>query len=274
MKYINLKDTTVPALGFGTATLRGKKCEAALTYALELGYRHIDTAVMYQNEEVVGRVLAACGIARRSIFLTTKIGRGELAPETLRQSVEQSLERLQTDHVNLLLIHWPNQDIPLGETLDALAQAKENGQTQRIGVSNFPVALMKEAIEVHGADLFANQVEYHPYLSQRPVLKYCHQHDMMLTAYSPLAMGQVAKDKTLGRIAKKYGKSPAQVTLRWLIDQFCVAAIPKARGKRHAKQNFDIFDFYLSPPDVAEITALACNRRLIEMPPAPKWDVD
>ncbi len=274
MKYIDLKGMRVPSLGFGTAELRGKKCEAALTYALELGYRHIDTAQMYRNEEVVGRVLAASGIPRRNIFLTTKIGRGELAPETLRQAVEQSLERLQTDHVNLVLVHWPNPEIPLEGTMEALAQIKAEGQAQRIGVSNFPVALMKEAVEVHGADLFANQVEYHPFLSQRSVLKFCHQHDMMLTAYSPLAKGQVAKDKTISRIAKKYGKSPAQVTLRWLIDQFCVAAIPKARGKRHAKQNFEIFDFYLSAPDVAEITALACNRRLIEMPPAPKWDQD
>ena len=274
MKYIDLKGTRVPALGFGTAALRGKKCETALAYALELGYRHIDTAAMYRNEEVVGRALAASGIPRRNIFLTTKVGPTELSPEALRQSVEQSLERLQTDHVNLLLVHWPNPELPLGETLDALTAAKENGQAQRIGVSNFPVALMKEAVEVHGADLLANQVEYHPFLSQRSVLKFCHRHDMMLTAYSPLAMGQVAKDKTLGRIAKKHGKTPAQVTLRWLIDQFCVAAIPKASGKRHAKQNFEIFDFYLSAPDVAEITALACNCRLVELSFAPKWDVD
>ncbi len=272
MKYIELQGTRVPALGFGTAAMRGKKCEKALTYALELGYRHIDTAAMYRNEEVVGRVVAASGIARRNLFITTKVGPGDLAAEAFRQSVEVSLENLQTDHVNLLLVHWPNPDIPLGDTLDALSEAKEKGQAQRIGVSNFPVALMTEAIDSHGVDLFANEVEYHPFLAQRSVLKSCHQHDMMLIAYSPLAMGQVAKDKTLSRIAKKYGKSAAQITLRWLIDQFCVAAIPKASGKRHAKQNFDIFDFYLSAPDVAEITALACNRRLIELLPAPKWD--
>ncbi len=274
MKYIELNGMTVPALGFGTAAMRGKACEKAVTYALELGYRHIDTAAFYGNEEEIGRVLTASGISRGNIFLTTKVWPSDLSADTFRASVDQSLKRLQTDHVNLLLIHWPNQNIPLSETLGALAQAKEAGKTERIGVSNFPVALMNEAIDSHGADLFANQVEYHPFLSQRSVLKFCHQHNMMLTAYCPLAMGQAAKDKTLIRIAKKYGKTPAQVTLRWLIDQHCVAAIPKASGKRHAKQNFEIFDFYLSAQDVAEITALASGKRLVELTPAPKWDID
>ena len=274
MKYINLNGTTVPALGLGTAAMRGKTCEKALTYALELGYRHIDTAAFYDNEEVVGRVLTASGISRRNIFFTTKVWPSDLAADAFRASVDQSLERLQTDHINLLLIHWPNQKIPLGETLEALTQAKEAGKMQRVGVSNFPVALMTESIETHGADLFANQVEYHPFLSQRSVLKYCHQHEMMLTAYCPLAMGGVAKNRTLTRIAKKYGKTPAQITLRWLIDQHCVAAIPKASGKRHAKQNIEIFDFYLSARDVADITALASGRRLVKIRPSPKWDVD
>jgi 2,5-diketo-D-gluconate reductase B len=233
----------VPALGFGTAALRGKKYKSALTYALELGYRHIDTAAFYGNEDAVGRVIAASGIDRRNIFLTTKIWPSDLAPEAFRQSLDQSLEHLQTDHVNLLLIHWPNRDIPLGETLGAFTQAKEAGRAQRIGVSNFPVALMNEVIETHGADLFANKVEYPPFLSQRSMLKFYHQHDVIMTVYCPLEMEQAAKDKTLTRIVKRYGKTPAQVTFRSLIDQHCVAASPKASGKRHVKQNFEIFDF-------------------------------
>ncbi len=245
-----------------------------MTHALELGYRHIDTAAFYDNEEEIGRVLTASGNSCGNIFLTTKVWPSNLSADASRASVDPSLERLQTDHVTLLLIHWPNQNIPLSEILGALARAKEAGKTERVGVSNFPVALMNEAVDSHGADLFANQVEYKPFLSQRSVLKFCHQHNMMLTAYCPLAMGQVAKDKTLIRIAKKYGKTPAQVTLRWLIDQHCVAAITKARGKRHAKQNFGIFDFYLNAQDVAEITALASGKRLVELTPAPKWDID
>lgn len=272
MQYLDIKGARVPALGFGTFEITGSQCTEMVRYALEVGYRHIDTAQVYENEAEVGKALSESGIDRGDIFLTTKVWMDKLAYADVKRSTEQSLQRLNTDYVDLLLIHWPNDAVPMEESLKALAELRAEGKTRHIGVSNFTVALLKEAIEVHGADLLCNQVEYHPFLSQKPVLDYLYAQNMMLTAYSPLARGEVVKDSTLKRIGQNYGKSPAQVALRWLLQQDAVAAIPKAASQEHCRNNFQIFDFSLSDEDMAAIGKLTGNRRTIDPGWAPEWD--
>ena len=272
MKYVELKGARVPALGFGTWMLTGRHCLDMVRLALEIGYRHIDTAQAYGNEAEVGDALAGSGVDRGEVFLTTKVWMDKLADGPLQRSVEGSLRKLRTDHVDLLLIHWPSRSVPLAQTLRALGQVRDDGRARHLGVSNFPVSLLREAVETHGADLLCDQVEYHPFLSQRPLLDALRSYGMMLTAYSPLARGEVARDRTLAEIGARHGKSPAQVALRWLIEQDGVAAIPKASNERHSRDNFDIFDFELSDDDRAVIDRLPKNRRRIDPGWAPQWD--
>jgi 2,5-diketo-D-gluconate reductase B len=273
MKHIAVKGASMPALGLGTWALSGKACYEAVRAALDLGYRHIDTAEMYANAEDVGRAIRECGIPRGEIFLTTKVPPGKLRARDAKRSAEDSLRRLGLSYVDLLLVHWPSSEAPLGETLGAFAELKAAGKTRFIGVSNFNVPLLTEATERHGADLLCNQVEYHPYLSQRPVLEAVRRHGMMLTAYAPVAQGRAADDAELRAIGQKYGKSGAQVSLRWLIEQDRVAAIPKAASRAHLAANIDIFDFELDADDRARIDRLQGGRRLLD--PAgwsPDWD--
>lgn len=272
MKYLDLKGARVPALGFGTFEITGNACTRMVHYALEIGYRHVDTAQVYENEASVGKALKDSGVDREDIFLTTKVWMDKLAYSDVKRSTEDSLRKLKTDYVDLLLIHWPNENRPLAETLKALTELQAEQKTRFIGVSNFTVALLKEAVEEHGADLLCNQVEYHPFLSQKAVLDYLHAQGMMLTAYSPLARGAVLKDNTLREISEKYEKSPVQVTLRWFLQQENIAAIPKASKEAHCLANFQVFDFNLSEEDMAAIEALGGNRRMIDPDWAPQWD--
>lgn len=272
MKHLELKGARVPALGFGTFELSGPLCAEMVRYALELGYRHLDTAQVYGNEDLVGKGMRGAGVEREEIFLTTKVWMDQLAYADVKRSTEESLSRLGTEYVDLLLIHWPNPAVPLQETLRALAELREAGKTRFIGVSNFTVALLEETVNTHGADVLCNQVEYHPFLSQRPVLNWLRDHDMLLTAYSPLARGRVLDDPALQRIAGRHGKTPTQVALRWLIEQDNVAAIPKASSREHCKANFEIFDFALSEVDMEEIGRLTGSTRLIDPDWAPDWD--
>lgn len=272
MKYVDIKGSRVPALGFGTWQLNGRTCYEATRQALDLGYRHIDTAQMYGNEVEVGRAIRDSGLGRDEIFLTTKLAPGNLAATAVRRTGEESLGRLDVEYVDLLLVHWPTGEAPLGETLDALAKLKAAGRTRHIGVSNFTVKLLKEAIETHGAELCCDQVEYHPFLSQRPVLAALKSYGMMLTAYTPLGRGRVDRDPTIAAIGRKYGKSPSQVALRWLLDQDGVAAIPKAASRAHAAANLDIFDFALTTEDRAAIDALRGATRVVDPGWAPHWD--
>ncbi len=275
MEYIAAKTAKIPALGFGTWAVSGSGAFDVTRQALDLGYRHIDTAQIYGNEAEIGRAIRDSGVARDNIFLTTKVAPDKLRAAAAKRSHEESLKRLGLDYVDLLLIHWPNPDAPLGETLGALAALREAGKTRHIGVSNFSVKLLREAVEQHGADLLCNQVEYHPFLSQRAVLAAVRRYGMMLTAYAPVARGRVFKDKTLTAIGRKYGKSPAQIALRWLIEQESVAAVPKAAQRAHAAANLDIFDFALAAEDRAAIDALAEGDRLVEWwGYAPEWDRD
>jgi 2,5-diketo-D-gluconate reductase B len=275
MRYLDIKGVRVPALGFGTWAVSGEGAYATTRQALELGYRHIDTAQIYGNETEVGRAIRDSGIARGDIFLTTKVAPSNLRAAAVKRSHEESLKRLGLDFVDLLLIHWPNPDVPVGETLGALKALRDTGKTCHIGVSNFNVRLLRESVERHGADLLCNQVEYHPFLAQRAVLEATRRYGMFLTAYAPVARGRVFQDKALTEIGRKYGKSAAQVSLRWLIDQDGVAAIPKASRREHAAANIDIFDFALSAEDRTTIDALAEGDRMVEWRGySPDWDRD
>jgi diketogulonate reductase-like aldo/keto reductase len=273
MDVIAVKNVSVPALGFGTWALSGNAAYRATRMVLDLGYRHIDTAQIYGNEAEIGRAIRDSGLARDEIFLTTKIAPSNLARADVRRSHEESLRRLGLDQVDLLLIHWPNASVPLGETLEALTALRDAGKTRNIGVSNFTAALLRETIEHHGAEIVCNQVEYHPFLPQRRLIEAMRRYGLMLTAYAPVARGRVFTDKTLTAIGRKYGKSGGQVALRWLLDQDKVAAIPKAGKREHAAANLEIFDFHLSQEDRTAIDTLAEGDRMVEWGGySPKWD--
>lgn len=264
------QNVRVPALGFGTWQLEGMACRDAVADALEIGYRHIDTAQAYGNEEEVGRAIADSGIERDEIFLTTKISVSNLAPPRARTSTEESLKRLGLEYVDLLLIHWPTDEVEPERTLDVMMETQREGMTRQIGVSNFPPALLRRAID--HAPIFANQVEYHPYLGQTPLLDMCREHDIMLTAYSPIAKGKILKDADLREIGERYHKTPAQVALRWLLQQPQVTAIPKAASHEHRRANFDIFDFELTGEEMETISDLDRRHRLINPSFAPEWE--
>lgn len=274
MKVLKVNGAEIPALGFGTWRLRGMMCRDMVRFALDLGYRHIDTAAIYGNEEEVGHGIAESSVERSDIFLTTKVGPNNLKPDALKRSAEESIRRLGTGYVDLLLIHWPNIDVPLADSLDAMRGLQAEGTVRHIGVSNFPVVLLREAIEEIGAPIIANQVEYHPYLSQNHVLEYCRKAGIMLTAYCPVAEGRVNKDPDLLRIADKHDRSAAQITLRWLLDQDCVSAIPMTTSPEHCRDNLKIFDFELDAEDRAAIAAMATGTRLIDMHSGVDWDPD
>jgi 2,5-diketo-D-gluconate reductase B len=264
--------TRVPALGFGTFRMGGTECRRAVEDALAIGYRHIDTAQGYDNEEQVGAALADSRVPRDEIFLVTKLRPGNFRRKEALASTQESLRKLRTGYVDLLLLHWPNYEVPLEETLTALRELQDEGAVRRIGVSNFPSALVREASR--HARLFANQVEYHPFLSQKTLLDLAHELDYLLTAYSPIARGAVADDETLSAIGREHGKSAVQVTLRWLVQQERVAAIPKASSEGHRRSNFDVFDFELSKEEMSRIDGLARGQRLVDPAGAPGWDVD
>ena len=270
LRALEIQGTTVPKLGFGTWEILGSDCEEAVTDALEIGYRHVDTAQAYDNEAEVGKALAASGVPRRELFLTTKLWRDEYAPDRVRPSAEGSLERLQVDCVDLLLLHWPNDDVPLEQTLGALVQLREEGLILHFGVSNFPAGMLGEAVEL--APIFADQVEFHPYLGQQKLVDLAVEKDFMVTAYSPLARGKVPEDETLRAIGEAHGKTAGQVALRWLLDQPNVATIPKASSHERRVENFDVFDLELTDEDRAKIDALPKDDRVIDPGWAPDWD--
>ena len=272
MEHVTVQGVAIPALGFGTWDLRGATCVRAVHEALDVGYRHIDTARMYANEREVGRGVRDSGVDRAEVFLVTKVWPDDLAAPAVARAVEDSLRALATDYIDLLLIHWPNPSVPLAETLGAFVRAREAGRVRHIGVSNFPVAAMREAVETVGAPVICNQMEYHPFLTQKRVLAYARDKDIMLTAYCPLARGRVGRDARIARVARRHAKSAAQVVLRWLIQQDRVAAIPRSAREAHIRGNFDIFDFRLDDDEMAEIGAMAGPERLVRMSYAPDWD--
>ena len=276
MYSVEAHGARIPVLGFGTWELRDGLAVRLVEAALAIGYRHIDTAQMYENEREVGTAIRTSGIDRREIFLTTKVWPDRFRDGDLQRSVEESLERLGLDAVDLLLLHWPNPAVPLAETIAALNDARARGLTRHIGVSNFPTGLMREALRLSEAPLVTNQVEYHPFLSQNRVLRACREAGMALTAYCPLARGRVFGDPVIERIAARHRKSPAQVALRWLVQQEGVVAIPRSSKPEHARANFEIWDFSLDDREMAEISALGGPEgRIVDIAGlAPEWDVD
>lgn len=268
-KILDIKGVQTPALGVGTWQMTGDECSRSVADGLVMGYRHIDTAQMYENEVDVGRGIAESGVERDEIFLTTKLSLHNVTAEAARRTTEESLTNLRTEYVDLLLIHWPSHDVPLEETLAAMQELREEGKTRRIGVSNFPPSLLKRAREQ--ADIFCNQVEYHPFLSQNRLLRSVRDEGLLLTAYCPLARGKVMEDETIGGIARLYERSPAQIALRWLIQQD-VAAIPKASNTDHLAANLDIFDFELSQEEMRRISQLGNEERLINPDWGPAWE--
>ena len=270
LRALEIQGSTVPKLGFGTWEILGRDCEEAVSDALEIGYRHIDTAQAYDNEAEVGKALAASGIPDNELFLTTKLWRDEFHPERVRPSAEESLGRLQVDSVDLLLLHWPNDAVPLEQTLGALTNLRDEGLIKHFGVSNFPLGLLDEALAL--SPIFADQVEFHPYLDQQPLVDRAIERDFMVTAYSPLARGKVPDDPVLREIGDQYGRTAGQVALRWLLDKPNVATIPKASSHERRVENFEIFDFELSDEDRAKIDALHSGERIIDPGWAPDWN--
>ena len=263
----------IPLIGLGTWNLRGSSCVRMIEQALILGYRHVDTAEMYDNEREVGEGLRASGLARGEVFITTKIWPSHFAPRELERAAKESLTRLQLAEVDLLLLHWPNPQIPLRETLGALSQVKRMGLARHIGVSNFTVALIDEAALAE-EPLICNQVEVHPFIDQSKVIAACRRQGMATVAYSPVARGGVKSDKLLARIAKAHGKSAAQVSLRFLV-QRGIVVIPRTSRVERLSENLAIFDFVLSEAEMAEIAGLARHDvRIVDYAysGSPNWD--
>lgn len=274
MHSVEANGAAIPALGLGTWTLEGRACTELVEKALEVGYRHVDTAASYGNEEAVGAGLRAAGLPRDSVFVTTKVWWTDLAPDDLRRSAEASLKLLGLDAVDLLLIHWPNPEIPLADTVAAVNRVRADGLARHIGVSNFPTALLAQALELSEAPLVANQVESHPYLDQGKVHSACRAAGMAMVAYCPLARGgALFAEPAVAAAAQRHGKTPGQVVLRWHVQQEGVVAIPRTSRPERLAENAAIFDFALSDDEMAAISALRSKgRRICDYGFSPQWD--
>src|SRR5215212_4239913 len=254
MESQTIKGEKVPSLGLGTYRLTGDVCERTVERALAMGYRHVDTAQMYGNEAEVGRGIEDAGVNRGEIFLATKVWPNDFAHDRVVRKTRESLKKLRTGYVDLLLMHWPGDGVPLGETLGAMRELQEEGSVLHIGVSNFSPSLVEDATE--HAEIFCNQVQYHPYRNQDALLDQSQKMDYLLTAYTPLSRGGVQDDATLKEIGEAHGKTATQVALRWLVQQEKVSAIPKATGEEHLGENLDVFDFELSEEEMDRIFSL------------------
>lgn len=273
MRTVTAAGVEIPVVGLGTWKLKGRDCAVTVAGAVKAGCRHIDTAAIYDNEREVGQGLRASGVAREEVFVTTKIWRDDLAEQALPRAAEQSLERLGLDRVDLLLVHWPNSAFPLDGTMRALAAVKQRGLARAIGVSNFPSAMVDQAVALSPEPLAVDQVEYHPYLSQKRVMEALRRHDMVLTAYSPLGAGAVMHDPTIATIAKAHGATAAQVTIAWLVAQERVIAIPKSSSVARVVQNLEAAELRLTPEETARIAALARpDGRRVSIPGWVRWD--
>jgi 2,5-diketo-D-gluconate reductase B len=249
----------IPLLGLGTWDLRGKSCARMVEAALRLGYRHIDTAAMYRNEEAVGEGLRASDVPRDEVFITTKVWSSDLRARDFERSTRESVEKLRVRKVDLLLIHWPNSSVPLKETIGALCKMKRDGLAQHIGVSNFDPTLVADAVKLATEPLVNNQIELHPYNDQSKTIAASRKAGLAITAYTPIARGRVADDGLLSRIGKAQGKTAPQVCLRYLVQQDIVV-IPKTSRAERLKENAEIFDFQLTPAEMKDIAALARPR--------------
>jgi diketogulonate reductase-like aldo/keto reductase len=272
MEFVEANGATLPAIGLGTWELRGRACARLVEQALRIGYRHIDTAEIYENERAVGEGLRASGVSRGDVFITTNVWTDHLAPREFGRATKESLTRLRLSEVDLLLIHWPNARIPLADSMGALCEMKKAGLAQHIGVSNFTVALIDEAVKLATEPLVVDQVEWHPFIDQSKVRAACRRHGMAVIAYSPVAKGGIVGNDVLKRVGAAHGKTAAQVCLRFLIQEGAIV-IPRTSRTERLAENFAIFDFALSADEMDAIRALAHPRgRIVDWAGSPQWD--
>src|SRR5258708_11718716 len=272
MEHLQTQGISLPRLGLGTFRMQGDICRAAVESAVGRGYRRMDTAEMYGNEGAVGAAIAASGVARQDLHVTTKVWHENLAPDAIRRSLDASLKKLRLDHVGLYLVHWPSRNMNLPAICETLLKLKQEGRTRAIGVANFNLALLKTAVEGIKAPIACNQIEYHVMLDQSKVARYLAAKSIPLVAYAPLAQGRAASDEMLISIGRKHGASAAQVALKWLLDQDGVAAIPKASRAESRRANLDALELKLDDEDRKAIVALPKGKRLVNPAFAPVWD--
>lgn len=276
MQKVTSNGAEIPALGFGTFRIADADVRRILPLALELGFRHVDTAQIYDNESGVGAGIAASGVPRGDIFLTTKVWPVNFAPKDFVRSVEESLSKLRTDYVDLLLLHWPGgSDVPREDQIGELNRVRDRGLTRHIGISNYSIAEMEKAVALSATPLATNQVEFHPYLDQSRLLAAARVQGLSLTGYFVMADGRVPKDPLLAEIGARYGKTAAQVALRWAVQHEDVVALTKTAKAERLEENFRIFDFDLTDEEMAAIAALAEPGGRIVNPKTlapPHWD--
>ncbi len=269
MEKIELKDGNdhrIPVLGFGTYKLNGDEGIKAIETALDIGYRHIDTAEAYNNQAEVSQAIKNSSLDRKDLFITSKVSYEHLHYSDVMKACEDTLQELNTDYLDLYLIHWPNKKIPIEETMRALSKLKTDGKILNIGVSNFTIKHLEELKTVTNDKVVLNQVEFHPYLYQKDLYDYCNDNNISLTAYSPIARGGVFGNPVIAEIGKKYNKNEAQITLKWMI-QKDIIVIPRSSNAAHIKSNFDIFDFELNTDEISRIDNIDKQERLID----PEW---
>jgi 2,5-diketo-D-gluconate reductase B len=271
---LSVGGANIPVLGFGTYGMSGAKLQNVLVAALHEGFRHIDTAQMYQNESDVGAAIRSSGIARSDVFVTTKVWVGNYSRDRFMASVDASLRELRSDYIDLLLVHWPRGGAPLAEQVEGLNRAVSSGKVRHVGVSNYSADMMRAATALLEHPLVTNQVEYHPFLDQTTLLRQVAASESSLMAYCGMAVGRVFRTDLLKDIAARHHRSVAQVVLRWLIQQPRVVALSRTQNIERIPDNARIFDFALSAADMAAITRLRAPGNRIVDPPhlAPDWD--
>lgn len=265
MKLVILKSGhKMPALGLGTWQLQGEDAKKSVSYALEIGYRHIDTAEAYKNQKYVGAGIEESQTSREKIFVTSKVFHRHLTPNKIVESCKKTLEELKLNYLDLLLLHWPNPAVPMKEQLTALNSLKEKGLVKSIGVSNYTIRHLKEALD-SGIEFDVNQIEFHPSLNQTELKQFCEDHNIAITAYSPIAQGQDLRLPEILEIAKKYQKTPSQIILNWIMSQGMVA-IPRSVKKEHIKDNFGADDWELELSDIEKLKHLNSDNRIVSPP--------